>query len=705
MKGSNLRSMFCAVALIGAVAVGCDSQENSDPTPDSGAGGAGGAGGMGGAGGGAGGMGGAGGGAGGMGGAGGAGGGAGGMGGVGGGQGGAGGAGECAAPVVDMNATGTAAGEGFTLSGTTGADDNFAGSCTGMEGGDAIVKFTATKSSLWVFSTADTDAATDTVLYALTDCNDGFSEVACQDDIGGGVTQSEVAFEMAEGDSVYLVVDLFSGLDPTAFTLTAQPVDATPPTLDNAVVFYNSNTGALGVRLNGTDAESDVVSYDIEVFAEGDVSLGAGTVPVDETSLTVDGVNYAIEMVLGFEPNQPVVGARISVNDRFNLASAPQDVAVSTPTDVARGAECDPAGAFAACTGDDACVDADPADEAAPTCVETFPPAITVGEAFANTDAGLLGLKFTGTDADNNPVAVAILCFDAAGAELPLLDAAGEATASMGHIVAADGNWTGDTVVNFVQACLPDAQAQFDACVAAGGDEQTCVDDANASLAACNIATVGRVASVRVTPLDSTGRSGEAFTIEMVAATPVVPAGEVCDIAEVFAACAADLACFSLGAPEDTTCGEPVAECPAGWNAVNLNDHMAGAGVWSYDGDSSAAGNLAGAGACGGGGPQAVHTFTAPAAGAYTIEITAATDGREGVEAADTLLFARTFCALPQADFALECNDDVDTEGGNFLSIITVNLEANQTISVFVDGYTGGGAPGFAGTYTLEVRR
>ncbi|MCA9525670.1 MAG: hypothetical protein KC549_05155, partial [Myxococcales bacterium] len=605
--------------------------------------------------------------------------------------------------VVDLNADGTADGDGFRFQGNTGAVDNFAGSCTVDEGGDQLLKFTATKTSLWVFSTAETGGETDTVLYALTDCLDGFSEVACNDDTQG--TKSQIAFEMNEGDSVYLIVDLFAGLDATPYTLTAQPVTATAPALDAAEVYYNGDTGAIGVRMSGSDPEADVATFTIQLFASNDEVIAEGTLAFEDFdgALAWNGADFTAELNLGFTPGADLQGVRLSVTDAFGLESGALDVPVAAPVEVARGGACELGEAFAACAGDDACIDADAEDGNPGVCSETFPANVTGGEAFANVEAGLLGIRVTGEDADNNPDTLAIVAFDAAGAELPLLAEPGEAIATLDNVVAADGNFSGQTVVAFFSACLPAAQAQFDECVGAGGDQDACVDAANALLAQCNRDTIARVASLRVAAGDSTGRTGDAYTIEMVSPTPTVGDGVACDAATAFAICEEGLSCFGLEDPNAPTCQVPVVECPAPWGVVSLNDHAAGDGAWSYDGDSTGAENLAGAGTCGGGGAQQVVSFTAPAAGTYVAEITAADDPTAGTT--DTLIFARSHCALPGEDFEVGCNDDIDTQGGNYLSSVTLELDAGQSVFLFIDGYTGNGAPGFAGTYTIEVFR
>jgi len=73
--------------------------------------------------------------------------------------------------------------------------------------------------------------------------------------------------------------------------------------------------------------------------------------------------------------------------------------------------------------------------------------------------------------------------------------------------------------------------------------------------------------------------------------------------------------------------------------------------------------------------PDTVLSFTAPTAGAYLCSL-------EGTEF-DTVLYVRSDCSDPETE--LECNDDNGGEG--LWSKLAVNLDANQTIFVFVDTF------------------
>jgi hypothetical protein len=547
--GSNLRSWLSTVALVAVATVGCDSAE--DPVAeDAGAGGVGGgAGGEGGVGGGAGGEGGVGGGAGGEGGVGG---GAGGEGGVGGGAGGEGGAGggECGdLPVLDLNADGTAAGDGFTLTGSTGAEDLTSGSCTpamSMGGSEVAVKFVAPSAALWQFDTAESAEGVDTIIYALTDCNDGLSEVACNDD-EGGVT-SRILVQMAQGDTVFVVVDLFDGIAPTEFVLNATPVQATAPQLDAVEAFVNLDTQAVGLRMTGLDPENDVVGFNLTVFNAAGEDLGGQSFDLAAEDLTQENGMFRAQTVIGLgELAIETAGVRISMLDDFGLESNLIDQPVEAPPVMLnRGDACEPAQVFGLCPAADAC----DGEGDAFTCVEATPPAITAASAFVNAAApftvdigggpwqvGAIGLRIEGTDAENNPAFVNVLFFDAEGAELSVIGE-GEAGVGLAVFSAENGTWRADTAVSFAGACAEGAGATFQECADGGGAQEECLLEAETALRTCNNALVARVASARLVPGDATNKTGAAFEVAMVAPTPNAMEGGACGIAETLGICA-----------------------------------------------------------------------------------------------------------------------------------------------------------------------
>ncbi|MGK0362801.1 MAG: hypothetical protein ACI9U2_005123, partial [Bradymonadia bacterium] len=261
------------------------------------------------------------------------------------------------------------------------------------------------------------------------------------------------------------------------------------------------------------------------------------------------------------------------------------------------------------------------------------------------------------------------------------------------YISNEDGTYTGWSAVSFFSICLPAAQAEFDACVAAGGDQDACVDQANAGLAECASDTAGTVTSADVAGVDATGKTGEIFTIDIVNPTPAVETGDICDDIGAIAICPEDNICFGRAAEGvHLTCGLPLVECFDDAPATVIDSAVAG--PWSAQGDTSMAdANLVGVGTCGGGGNQIVYEFTAPAAGTYTATLSEIGEG-------DTLMYARTNCQLPGEEYELACNDDYME--GSVASQIEIVLEADQPAYIVIDSWEGD-ARETEGPFTLTI--
>ncbi|MCA9546602.1 MAG: hypothetical protein KC613_19490, partial [Myxococcales bacterium] len=496
---------------------------------------------------------------------------------------------------------------------------------------------------------------------------------------------SRIALELGAGDTMYLVVDAVSGLAANDFTLTAEAIEANAPSVDEVVLALDPLRGGLGIRFTGGDADNDAVAYTINF-------LGADGSPVAELDTTFDNADlaevvtftqadgmFSYELKGYFDPNLIAATAAIevTVTDSLGLQNDPPVVAQPTPAAVgARGDACDEI--FLGCAEADAC---DFDDEGNGTCVEATPPTITAGMGYINATSGFIGIYIEGTDPQNNAAYVRVQPLDAMGNPINISqeDVATPVAAAFDSSVAGEGENSfvaRAAVFNLrLDACLADAQAAFDNCTQGGGDQNACIEQANALLENCSIALIADVASLQVWAGDETLKeSAEPFIIDMVSPTPAVEAGAACDQAGATAICPEMNYCFSLNPAEAApVCGAAVAECPADWTVINLNDHADGNG-FLYAGDSSEAVNRVGTGTCGGGGPQDVLSFTAPRAGTWQF-VTAG----EAMDA-DTLLIARTHCAMPQDEFEAACNDDIDTQGGNYNSIVQVQLEAEATI-------------------------
>ncbi len=96
-----------------------------------------------------------------------------------------------------------------TMGDNTGLIDDSVPSCPiGSTGGeDASYEFTAPAAGSYTFDTIG--SSFDTILTALDGC--GGMELACNDDIGGGNTDSTITVDLAAGQTVIIVVDGYDG--------------------------------------------------------------------------------------------------------------------------------------------------------------------------------------------------------------------------------------------------------------------------------------------------------------------------------------------------------------------------------------------------------------------------------------------------------------------------------------------------------------
>jgi hypothetical protein len=636
----------------------------------------------------------------------------GGEGGAGGGGGGGGGeepppVGECGPtlPVVDLNAAAEASGTTFTYEGTTGESDESFASCSPAEapGSETVHKFTAPEAGYWRFSTEGT--VWDSVLYALEDCQDGFTEVACNDDVGGGAVSSAIMLEMEAGQTTYVFVDQIDQLRASAYTLTAEKIDAAKPEISDFRAYYSDVTGVAGIRVTGTDADMDVTQFRWGVYgadgqpvqldqAQNELQLPFEEFPPFVLTQNPDG-SYAVEGVAAPQGGFPLLTKMtFQFGDANGLWSDVAEADVM-PTDVIRQHDeaCDGGRALDTCVDTDACADED--GDGAFVCVTATAPTVTASGGFYNTDANSMAVHLVGNDVENNLGFVRVTAFNAAGEELPFGQAPGATAIGLYRAQQADGAFDALAVFNvgFEGLCFPAAQADFDECMAAGGDQETCANEANAIYDVCNRETAATVTRLSVVAVDDTLKASEAFDVA-IAPTPVQEAGGTCDVVYASGICPEGQACANLpGGDAYDTCADPAdAACPESYGAIDLTAE-GGEGPWSAEGDNAMAQPAGGFGSCGGGGPTVVYSFTAPADGNYN-----ARTGGLG-ENVDSLLYVRSACAFYGEDFELGCNDDIDTQGGNYASAVDFMATAGQTVYIFVDSYAGQ----FPGAFTVTV--
>lgn len=294
----------------------------------------------------------------------------------------------CAAPVaecdagvevIDLNAN--AADSGWSYSGdSTGAPILGSGSCGGG-GGEHVFSFTAQAGGDFVFETALDGAGVDTAMFAREFCGveDIAAEIDCGDDIDSENVGSRIQVSLEAGQTTWIYVASFMDDDvPTTgpYTLTGKQIS--PPTMTTLEAWFNADSIAIGLHIEGTDPDNDVMGIGLQLLdADGAVIFPEGDEPLElalgESALEQADGSYTINFS-GLLPDDTNVDAidtyRVDVFDAEGLRSPAQNIQPMAPPAVARGAECDVVGARSRCADGDLCFDADTEDEVEPVCVE-----------------------------------------------------------------------------------------------------------------------------------------------------------------------------------------------------------------------------------------------------------------------------------------------------------------------------------------------
>lgn len=120
-------------------------------------------------------------------------------------------------PGIPLTLTAQGSGESGSISGsTTGTYGQYAGSCGGGTGNDAVYVVTP---SVTGRLTAKVTGTFDTLIYARSTCDETKTELACKDGFGGA-GNDVIKVPVTQGEPVYLFVDGFSGAEGD-FTVTA----------------------------------------------------------------------------------------------------------------------------------------------------------------------------------------------------------------------------------------------------------------------------------------------------------------------------------------------------------------------------------------------------------------------------------------------------------------------------------------------------
>ena len=289
-------------------------------------------------------------------------------------------------------------------------------------------------------------------------------------------------------------------------------------------------------------------------------------------------------------------------------------------------------------------------------------PIIRRVRAYINRQDGGLGLQIDGRDEDNNVKGFTLEYFFDDGEPLVVVEGGGPIQLEFSELRQGNGDFVGLWTIPFLL-------------------------DANVDLL--------RLAEAKLTVFDEDENISPETTIALLD-TPTMPDGEECDLNRGLSRCGEDSLC-ETAAGGRTSCGPAVVECPEYYNVVDLNTEGG-----TYEGDTTGQATY-GLGTCGGGSASQVFSFTADAAGSYTFlaEPTGVAPGFMGTP--DTLMWIRSHCRFSDWVAELACNDDVNTAAQDLRSLINLELEADQTVFVFIDGYSRNGEIGWTGPFVISV--
>lgn len=544
--------------------------------------------------------------------------------------------------------------------------DNWYGSCSPefSVGNDVIVRYRAAETGYHRFTTEGSPV--DTLLLALRDCTDGFSEIACNDDAPDS-RQSRIVLHLEEGQEVFLVVDTVDVKQAAPFRLAAERVELTRPTIGDANAYAIADPKLNGVRATGANPDGRITGFEMALYRTSGGAIIEPTVfeirNVNWATVTETGGEYFFEaaFALGGGTGPTVGKIEFRVIDENGLASDPVTLTVQEPPTLDRGTACDPTGLFGRCAAGDACVPG-PGGTGF-VCAKATAPVLTQATGFRNLVDWTWGVVVEGTDDEDDIIGVRLYPKDSEGVGLPI-DTTGRAVRTF-HWSTNEGGITRGIVA---------MDAVFRGVCTNPTTAQQCWKD-----------TLQAVATVEVELIDATGKLSEKFEI-VLGDSPDAALGEACDPWGATGRCPDGAVCWNAdpAAPEICQADPPI--CPEGYAMDVL---VPNGQKWTYDGDNRDA-EAHGRTSCGAGGPSDVIVFTAPATGTYRFETSNLQPG------VDTVLAVRSYCQLP--GYELACNDNA---AGTPESRVFLAMEMDETVFIVVDSVDGASL----GTYLLTVSR
>ncbi len=242
-----------------------------------------------------------------------------------------------------------------SVSDTLDREDGWIGLCTEPEsyGYDAVVHFRAAVSGYHSFAVEGDFVA---VVYALTDCNDGFTELFCK--IGDGSKNPSFTEYVEKGEDLFIVVDSLTETQKN-FTLTASPIDVTAPTLSSLEAFANRSTKFTGWRATGQNPDSPIIEIKMELFDGDDVRIFSEQMPLEAVnwlSVTQQGGNFDAVASFSLGDRAPAVGkVGLQLIGENGIPTELVFAKTTNPPKVDRGEACDPNMAWGTCRDVDVC--------------------------------------------------------------------------------------------------------------------------------------------------------------------------------------------------------------------------------------------------------------------------------------------------------------------------------------------------------------
>ncbi|MCA9540205.1 MAG: hypothetical protein KC620_15010, partial [Myxococcales bacterium] len=163
-------------------------------------------------------------------------------------------------------------------------------------------------------------------------------------------------------------------------------VPVQPPVIDSADGYINDEPNAIGLRIEGSDPDGDVIGFQLELLdADGNVILPVD--PADPVWLQftrfvpsgaigfVGSFSFPLPDLLGFFEADPARAAdvaviRVAALDQALLLSEIVEIVPDLPPVVRANALCDPFAGLNRCEGELRCLDIDPNDENPARCIE-----------------------------------------------------------------------------------------------------------------------------------------------------------------------------------------------------------------------------------------------------------------------------------------------------------------------------------------------